>query len=73
MKWIMGLFSEDMSKTMALALWDLICQTDVYILIYAVVEIFRILSVDILCSGEDEINSMIKLNLKERLGNVKSE
>jgi len=51
MKWIMGLFSEDMSKTMMLALWDLICQADVYILIYAIVEIFRFLSLDILRSN----------------------
>ena len=41
MKWIMGLFSEDMSKTMVLALWDLICQTDVYVVMYVIIEIFR--------------------------------
>lgn len=61
-----------MSKTMILALWDLICQTDVYVLIYAIVEIFRILKQDILESDEDEINEMLKINLKHKMANVKS-
>lgn len=44
MKWIMGLFSEDMSKTMVLAVWDLLCLTDVTIMIYVILGIFKCFS-----------------------------
>lgn len=43
MKWVMGLFSEDMGKSMLLALWDLLCQSDVYILMYVIIQIFKLL------------------------------
>jgi hypothetical protein len=56
MKWIMGLFSEDMSKPMVLGLWDLLCQTDVYVLIYAIIQIFRVMGQEILMSDSDQIN-----------------
>lgn len=48
MKWIMGLFAEDMSKTMLLAFWDALCQTDVYFIMYLIIEIFKYLGRDIL-------------------------
>lgn len=56
MKWIMGLFSEDMSKPMVLGIWDLICQTDVYILIYVIIAIFQCFRPEILLSSSDQIN-----------------
>lgn len=48
MKWVMGLFSEDMSKSMLLSLWDLLCHTDVYILMYMIIEIFKLFEEEIL-------------------------
>lgn len=41
MKWIMGLFSEDMAKPLLLSVWDLLCNSDVYVLMYVIVELFR--------------------------------
>lgn len=41
MKWIMGLFAEDMAKPMVLAVWDLLCQTDLLVLVYVVIAIFQ--------------------------------
>jgi hypothetical protein len=73
MKWIMGLFSEDMSKTMVLGIWDLLCQTDVYMLIYVIVAIFKCFGAEILLSDSDEINEMLKTNLKAKLSKVKCE
>ena len=67
MKWVMGLFAEDMSKTTRLVLWDLICQTDVFVLVYAVVEVFRIFREHILRSQGDQINELLKIDLKNRL------
>lgn len=60
MKWIMGLFAEDMAKPMVLAIWDLLCQTDLLVLVYVVVAIFQCLSSEILLSSPDEINNMLK-------------
>lgn len=42
-----------MSKPMVLAIWDLICQTDVYILIYVIVAIFKCFGNEILLSNSD--------------------
>ena len=67
MKWVMGLFAEDMSKTTRLVLWDLICQTDVFVLVYAVVEVFRIFREHILRGQGDQINELLKIDLKNRL------
>ena len=67
MKWVMGLFAEDMSKTTRLVLWDLICQNDVFVLVYAVVEVFRIFREHILRSQGDQINKLLKIDLKNRL------
>jgi len=72
MKWIMGLFSEDMSKTMLLAFWDALCQTDVYLIMYLIIEIFKYLGEEILHCNTDEINEMLKLQLKDRLSLLKS-
>jgi hypothetical protein len=44
MKWIMGLFAEDMAKPMVLAVWDLLCQTDLLVLVYVVAAIFHCLA-----------------------------
>ena len=67
MKWVMGLFAEDMSKTTRLVLWDLICQNDVFVLVYAVVEVFRIFREHILRGQGDQINELLKIDLKNRL------
>ena len=67
MKWVMGIFAEDMSKTTRLVLWDLICQTDVFVLVYAVVEVFRIFREHILRGQVDQINELLKIDLKNRL------
>jgi hypothetical protein len=40
----MGLFAEDMGKPMVLAIWDLLCQTDLLILVYVVAAIFHCLA-----------------------------
>ena len=42
-----------MSKPMVLAIWDLICQTDVYILIYVIIAIFKCFGSQILLSSSD--------------------
>ncbi len=72
MKWIMGLFAEDMTKPMVLAVWDLLCQTDLLVLVYVVVAIFQCLAHEILLSSPDEINDMLKSALRQKLGKLKS-
>jgi len=42
-----------MSKTMILAFWDLLCQTDVYLMIYFIIEIFSSFQEEILNSDAD--------------------
>ena len=49
----MGLFSEDMVKPMVLAVWDLLCQTDLLVLVYVVTAIFQCLGEEILLSSTD--------------------
>lgn len=73
MKWIMGLFAEDMAKPMVLAVWDLLCQTDLLVLVYVVIAIFQCLAQEILLSSPDEINDMLKTALRQKLSKLKSE
>jgi hypothetical protein len=56
MKWVLGLFAEDMPKPMLLGLWDLVCQTDVYMLSCAVLTIFGVFEDELLLEEADEIN-----------------
>ena len=67
MKWIMGLFAEDLSKTMLLAVWDLLFQTELEVLMYVIIAIFSMLEEELLRSGEDDINDLMKLRLRERV------
>jgi len=69
----MGLFAEDMAKPMVLAVWDLLCQTDLLVLVYVVTAIFQCLGEEILLSSPDEINEMLKTALRQKLGKLKSE
>lgn len=53
-----------MSKTMVLGVWDLICVTDVYIIIYIIITVFKCFGDEILLSDSDGINEMLKTHLK---------
>lgn len=49
---------------MLLILWDLLCQTDIYIFIYAIIEIFKLFEGELLNSETDAINDLFKVKLK---------
>lgn len=67
----MGLFSEDMAKPLLLSVWDLLCHSDIYVLIYVIVALFRIWQEEILRRDADGINELLKLELKGRLASLK--
>jgi hypothetical protein len=73
MKWVMGLFAEDMSKTMLLAVWDALCHSNLHFLLYLVIAIFRQFEQDILGRDADQINDLLKWQLKERLSQLNCE
>jgi hypothetical protein len=56
---------------MVLAIWDLICQADVYIIIYVIITIFQCFRDEIVLSSSDDINQMLKTNLKDKLSKLK--
>lgn len=70
MKWIMGLFSEDLPKHLLLSFWDCLCQTDLYMLLCLILTIFRHFESKLLESDADGINELLKWELKSRLENV---
>lgn len=73
MKWVMGLFAEDMSKTMLLAVWDALCHSGLHFLSYLIIQIFRQFEQDILRSDADQINDLLKWQLKDRLSQLNSD
>ena len=60
----MGLFAEDLSKSMLLAVWDLLFQTELEVLMYVIIAIFLRLEEDILRLEEDEINHLMKVGFR---------
>ena len=56
MKWIMGLFAEDLPKSLLLSVWDTLMQTDVYYLAFLVIQLFRVFEPELLRSDGDQIN-----------------
>jgi len=51
---------------MLLAVWDTLLQTDVYYLMFLIIELFRVFEADLLKGDSDEVNELLKWELKQR-------
>lgn len=67
MKWIMGIFSEDMNRGLLLRFWDILLNTEISMLIYTVIAILEYLQDELLELDADGINNLLKTQLKSRL------
>lgn len=56
MKWVMGLFAEDLPKSMLLSVWDALLQTEVHYLAYLTISLFGQFRQELMASNGDEIN-----------------
>jgi len=55
---------------MQLAVWDVLCQTDVYYLIYVIICVFGHLKSEILRLDADGINDLLKSQLKNKMSQM---
>jgi hypothetical protein len=70
MKWVMGLFSEDMAKPLVLGFWDLLRQIGLEAISCMIIAVFRCFSEKLLLSSPDEINDLLKTDLRVRLSQL---
>jgi hypothetical protein len=70
MKWVMGLFSENMAKPLVLGFWDLLCQIGLDAISSMIIAIFQCFSAELLLSSADEINELLKTGLRNRLSQL---